>query len=54
MKILWGFEESIKGYILKTLFNIVEARLKKKKLSFDVCVVLWCSDWSINSQESKS
>ena len=38
---------------LKTLFNIVEAPLKKL-LNFDVCVVWWCSDGPINSQEYKS
>ena len=40
--------------ILKTLFNIVEARFKTL-LNFDVCVVIvcWCSDESINSQEYK-
>ena len=35
---------------LKTLFNIVEAPLKKW-LNFDVCVVWWCSDGPLNSQE---
>ena len=39
---------------LKTLFNIVEAPLKKKLLNFDVCVVWWCSDRPLNSQEYKS
>ena len=39
--------------ILKALFNIVEERLKKL-LNFDVCVVQWCSERSINSQECKS
>ena len=38
---------------LKTLFNIVEAPFKKL-LIFDVCVVWWCSDGPINSQEYKS
>ena len=38
---------------LKTLFNIVELHLKKL-LNFDVCVVWWCSDGPINSQEYKS
>ena len=38
---------------LKTLFNIVEAPLKKL-LNFDVCVVWWCSSGPINSQEYKS
>ena len=33
--------------------TVVEARLKKW-LNFDVCVVLWCSDGSINSQGYKS
>ena len=37
---------------LKTLFNIEEDQLKKF-LNFDVCVVLWCTDGSINSQECK-
>ena len=36
---------------LKTLFNVVEAPLKKK-LNLDVCV--GCSTGPINSQESKS
>ena len=36
------------------LFNIVEAQKKKKRLlNFDVCVVWWFSDGSINSQEYK-
>ena len=39
--------------VLKTLFNIVEARLKKYLLNFDVCVVWWCPDGSLNSQEYK-
>ena len=39
-------------WILKTLFNIVEAPLKKL-LNFDVCVVWWCSDGPLNSQEYK-
>ena len=35
---------------LKTLFNIVEAPLKKW-LNFDVCIVWWCSDGPLlNSQ----
>ena len=38
--------------MLKTLFNIVEAPLKKL-LKFDVCVV-WSSDGPLNSQEYKS
>ena len=38
---------------LKTLFNIVEAPFKKN-LNFDVCVVWWCSDGPLNSQEYKS
>ena len=38
---------------LKTLFNIVEASFKKL-LNIDVCVVWWCSDGPINSQEYKS
>ena len=38
---------------LKTLFNIVEAPLKKL-LNFDVCVAWWCSTGPINSQEYKS
>ena len=38
---------------LKTLFNIVEAPFKNL-LNFDVCVVRWCSDGPINSQECKS
>ena len=38
---------------LKTLFNIVEAPFKKV-LNFDICVVWWCSDGPINSQEYKS
>ena len=39
--------------LLKTLFNIVEAPFKKL-LNFDVCVVWWCSDGPLNSQEYKS
>ena len=39
--------------VLKTLFNIVEAPLKKE-LNCDVSVVWWCSDGPINSQEYKS
>ena len=39
--------------ILKTLFNIVEARFKTL-LNFDVCVVWWCSDGYVNSQDYKS
>ena len=39
--------------ILETLFNIVEASLKKM-MNFDVCVVWWCSDGPLNSQEYKS
>ena len=39
--------------VLKTLFSIVEARLKKK-LNFDVCVAWWCSDGPINCQKYKS
>ena len=39
---------------LKTLFNIVEARFKKKLLNFDIHIVWWCSDGSRNSQEFKS
>ena len=38
---------------IKTLFNIVEAPLKKM-LNFDVCVAWWCSDGPLNSQEYKS
>ena len=38
---------------LKTLFNIVEASLKKL-WNFNVCVVWWCSDGPLNSQEYKS
>ena len=38
---------------LKTLFNIVEAPFKKL-LNFDACVVRWCSDGPINSQEYKN
>ena len=38
---------------LKTLFNIVEAPLKKL-LNFDVRVVWWCSVEPLNSQEYKS
>ena len=38
---------------LKTLFNIAEAPFKEL-LNFDVCVVWWCSDRPINSQEYKS
>ena len=38
---------------LKTLFNIVEAPFNKI-LEFFVCVVWWCSDGPINSQEYKS
>ena len=38
---------------LKTLFNIVEAPFKIL-LNFDVCVVWWCSDGPLNSQESQS
>ena len=46
------------SHSLKTLFNIVEAPLKKL-LNYDVCVaqymyVWWCSDGPINSQEYKS
>ena len=42
-------------WISKTLFNIVEARIKQI-LNFDVCVtcIWWCSNGSINSQEYKS
>ena len=40
------------GDTSKILFNIVEAPLKKL-LIFDVCVVWWCSDGPINSQEYK-
>ena len=39
--------------VLKTLFNSVEAPLKKL-LNFDVCVVWWCSDEPLNSQEYNS
>ena len=39
--------------MLKTLFNIVEAPFKLF-LNFDVCVVWWCSDEQINSQEYSS
>ena len=42
-----------KAMRLKTLFNIVEAPFKKL-LNFDVCVVWWCSDGPLNSQEYKS
>ena len=35
---------------LKALFNIVGAPFKRL-LNFDVCVVWWCSDGPINSQE---
>ena len=38
---------------LETLFNIVEAPFKEL-LNFNVCVVWWCSDGSINSQGYKS
>ena len=38
---------------LKTLFNIVEVPFNKL-LNFDVCVVWWCSDGPLNSQEYKS
>ena len=38
---------------LKTLFNIVEASFKTL-LNLDVCVVWWCSDGPINSQEYNS
>ena len=41
------------GTLLKTLFNIMEAPLKKL-LNFDVCVVWWSSTGPINSQEYKS
>ena len=41
------------NWSLKTLFNIVEAPLKKW-LNVDVCVVWWCSDGPINSQEYNS
>ena len=41
------------AHVLKTLFNIVEAPFKKL-LNFDVCVVWWCSDGPLNSQEYKS
>ena len=39
---------------IHVLFNIYwEARLKRKMLNFAVCVVWWCSDGSINSQEKQ-
>ena len=38
---------------LKSLFNIVEAPFEKL-WNFDVCVVWWCSDGPVNSQEYKS
>ena len=40
-------------FSLKTLFNIVEAPFNFF-LNFDVCVVWWCSDGPLNSQEYKS
>ena len=40
------------GYF-KALFNIVEAPFKKL-LNSDVCVVWWCSNGPVNSQEYKS
>ena len=40
-------------FSLKTLFNIVEAQFKEL-FTFDVCVVWWSSDGSINRQEYKS
>ena len=36
---------------LKSLFNIVEAPFIFYFLNFDVCVVWWCLDGPINSQE---
>ena len=48
--VLFEMFYSFYWFNLKTLFNIVEAPLKKK-LNFDVCVVWWCSDGPINSQE---
>ena len=39
--------------MLMTLFNIVEAPFTKV-LNFDVCVIWWCSDGPINSQELKT
>ena len=50
MKIRYSFTSF---YSLKTLFNIVEAWLKKL-LNFEGCVVWWCSDGPINSQEYES
>ena len=38
--------------IPKTLFNI--SFYENKKLNFDVCVISWCSETSINSHECKS
>ena len=48
-----GSQIRYRWYCLKTLFNIVEERLKKL-LNFDVSAVKWCSERSINSQECKS
>ena len=45
--------QNLQFFILKTLFNIVEDQFKKK-MNFDVCVVWWCSEGLMNSQESKS
>ena len=40
------------SYILKTL-TLWRLDLKNKKFNFDICVVWWCSDRSINRQEYK-
>ena len=42
----------VQNEVPETLFNIAEAPLKNL-LNFDVCVVWWCSDGQINSQEYK-
>ena len=53
---IW-YENTIQFYLMlflkDKLFNIVEAWFKKL-LNFDGCVVWWCSDGPINSQECKS
>ena len=49
---LFNIFHEIRAY--KDMCNIVEARSLKKWLNFDVCVVWWCSDGSINNQEYTS
>ena len=36
------------------MWRLDKKKKKKKKINFDICVVWWCSDGSMNRQEYKS